>query len=1034
MRNRISALILGVVMLLGNATSIFAENGSTATERNPVMVFSSGCDRAYVNDDYVRIGYNALDRAFLSNGKTYIPLRFSIEKSGGEIKAEGKLVTLKNSKGNTYYITLDRKTLYKTKSEISNADFIIRNDSIYIVAEQMAYLSDTYVFYNESVVYFMNENEEPTENVMTHIEEKLFYERPSEEKIIEDLIKTNPNNEHPRLLCRKDDFDRIRENIKNDEMVRSWYKVQKTTADNALDRAPFCWELRDGLRLLMVAQDVTTRINALALVYQIEGDEKYAERAYLELKAICNYPNWVVTHYLDIGQMCQAAAIGYDWLYEWMTPEQRETIKNGLVRLGLKKLEISYKLFDTGVKISSSVNKAGSWTRVSTNWNPWINSGAIMLGLALGDEEPELAGYIVNRALSSLELALPEYAPDGAGTEGLSYGNAATGNVIRVIACMQSALGDDYGYFNVPGFPGFGYFVPYMSGTTGTFNYGDADRTFAYFTHAFFVAQKLGDPALGIKRIKDIQAKKTSGEFLDIIFYRPEFYKESADAELELSLDKYFRKVETGSMRSRWDDSEAIWLGFHGGDSSIGHAHLDSGSFVLDAMGLNWALDIGKEPLTYTGTGAQIGSDAYLLYRMSPQGHNTLQIGLNKERGQVLESFSPVTEFESKPSGSYAKIDITEAYSHVANSAVRGFALINNRDTVIIQDELELKNKEDIWWLMHTKADIEVSNDGKTAMLSQRGKRLRATLVEPANGTFYAMEAEPLPGTPTNSYQAVNTGIHKLALNVPDTQNTSIRVQFDTIYDDLDLSKEIFEYEPLEDWSVPDKEIKLPQLDAIYIDGKKLEGFRPDVNRYSLPLDIDAKEPPVITVDSQYKTVITQPDNTKYTMGRIVVYDNEDESIVNSYTVSMSVRAFKGLPLKGKKVNVSGVTASAEQVDSTYSNYAKNAVDGNKETRWSAEGKQWICLELERECKVNYVSMAFHAGDTRQNYFDIELSVDGESWTKVYTGETSGTTTDFETHPFTATSAKYVRINCNGHSQSDIGWNSVLEIVVTAEK
>lgn len=991
---------------------------------DPLLVVSSGCNRVYAGGTYAAI--DELDdtvRCYVSSGDTYVPLEFAVEATGGSVEKDGGTLKLTNNLGKVYYVTTDRKTVYQKKSVIQNAEIETSKGTVFMLAEQLAEILNTKVYYNESVAYFMQGSLAPTEETMERIEASLFFVRPTAEQVIADLKAANPDNDHPRLLARKEDFDRIRTTVQNDELVAGWYASIKKTAESSINQPPYRWELRDGLRLLYVSQDVTSRVRALALAWQIDRDPRYAERAYLELKAVCDYPNWVLTHWLDIGQMCQGVAIGYDWIHDWMNDEQRETIKNGIVRLGLKPFEERYNEFLRG-----EASETG-WLNVSTNWNPWCNSGSIMAALAVGVEAPEIAGFTIETALKSFEKSLDEYGPDGGGTEGLSYGNNTLSNVTYIIGCLDSSIGKDYGYFNKPGYPAFAYYLSYMNGPNTAFGYGENGGTSkVYLSSSFFVANKIGDYAIANMRLDDIAQKRTTSNFLDILYYRPELYGSESS---ELSLDRYFRKVETGTMRSSWDDPEAIWFGFHGGDSSVGHSQLDSGTFVLDAMGLNWALDLGTEQLTYTGTSEQMGGDPYLLYRMSAQGHNCLQINLNKERGQVLESVSEVTEFVSKPAGAYAIMDLTEAYSHVAANAKRGFALFEDRSVAVVQDEIELKEKSDVWWLMHTPALIEVSEDGKTAILTQKGKRLRASIIEPADGTFYAMKAEALPGTPSTPYETVNTGVQKLAMNVPETVKTNIMIQFDTIYVDSDLEKPLLDYVPLDEWAVADHEIIRPEIDNIYINGTPLADFESSLTRYKVSSFSAADEAPVVTADSKYNVDIVQPKNPTNSVAQITVTD--DNGNKNVYTITFNIEPFAGLPATGKAVTAVSAVASYEQVDSTNKNYAKNAIDGDLSTRWSADGRQWLLVELAELKKLTHISLAFYQGHTRQNYFNIEVSADGENWTTVFDGESTGTTSDYESYPITPTEAKYIRLNCRGHSQSTAGWNSLSEIVATAE-
>src|SRR5690554_352124 len=48
-------------------------------------------------------------------------------------------------------------------------------------------------------------------------------------------------------------------------------------------------------------------------------------------------------------------------------------------------------------------------------------------------------------------------------------------------------------------------------------------------------------------------------------------------------------------MRSSWTDPNAIFVGFKAGAANVNHAHMDVGSFVLDALGERWAMDFGAQ-------------------------------------------------------------------------------------------------------------------------------------------------------------------------------------------------------------------------------------------------------------------------------------------------------------------------------------------------------------------------------------------------------------------------------------------------------
>lgn len=129
-----------------------------------------------------------------------------------------------------------------------------------------------------------------------------------------------------------------------------------------------------------------------------------------------------------------------------------------------------------------------------------------------------------------------------------------------------------------------------------------------------------------------------------------------------------------------------------------------------------------------------------------------------------------------------------------------------------------------------------------------------------------------------------------------------------------------------------------------------------------------------------------------------------------------------------------GGTPTCEPViaSSDDGNVPANVLDGNLSTRWSANGNgQWIQFCLSSTSTVSGVQIAFYKGNERRGIFDILLSADAQTWTTVATGlQSSGTSLALESFPFTARSAKYVRIVGRGNTVNT--WNSYTEVKINA--
>lgn len=113
-------------------------------------------------------------------------------------------------------------------------------------------------------------------------------------------------------------------------------------------------------------------------------------------------------------------------------------------------------------------------------------------------------------------------------------------------------------------------------------------------------------------------------------------------------------------------------------------------------------------------------------------------------------------------------------------------------------------------------------------------------------------------------------------------------------------------------------------------------------------------------------------------------------------------------------------------------NVANNVLDGDYDTRWSASGDyQWLMADIGEGKEVESISISFYNGDQRKAIFDLEVSMDGETWTKVYqrndAGNSSGETTLLEHFDFDQPqAARYIRYL--GYGNTSNAWNSITEM------
>ncbi len=565
---------------------------------------------------------------------------------------------------------------------------------------------------------------------------------------------------HPRLLVEPDDFAALKRRIAETPRLAEWYADLQRQADETLKKPANTYRIPDGKRLLSTSRSVLGRVYECALMYRLEDDRRYFDRVWKELKAAAAFKDWNPSHFLDTGEMTHAFAIGYDWLYHDWSQEQRKTIREAIMRHGLT----------PGLKSYRGEERYGWFTRTVSNWNQVCNGGMTAGALAIADEEPELAAEIVHSALKSIPLAMREYAPDGAYHEGPGYWGYGTSYNVVMIALLESALGSNFGLPEFEGFSNTVRFPMQMTGPTGrVFNFADASagrpgRTFTML----WLANRFKHH--DVVRFAEPFVRPTA---LDLLWYNPQSRGGGSETP---DLATYWRSVEAVSLRTSWDDPNASWIAFKGDTPRVNHGQADLGTFVLEMLGERWAVDLGADNYNLPGY-FDSRTRRWHFYRNRAEGHNTLVIDPGAGPDQAINGRAKVIHFDSKAPTPVGSMDLTPAYAAHATRAHRAIALLNGA-LPAVQDEIELKKPSNVWWFMHTSANVSVNSNGRQATLAIGEKRIVAHLLEPNNATFTTMEATPLPSSPTVKGQRVNKGIKKLAVHLEDVKSTSILVVF----------------------------------------------------------------------------------------------------------------------------------------------------------------------------------------------------------------------------------------------------------------
>ncbi|WP_020575439.1 DUF7594 domain-containing protein [Actinopolymorpha alba] len=808
-------------------------------------------------------------------------------------------------------------------------------------------------------------------------------------------------SEHPRLMLH--DLATLKARATANDTLARWYAKVKADADAIVPLPVSKYVIPDGLRLLDTSREVVRRTYSLAVAFAVENDPAYSNRLWAELNAAAHFPDWnSQRHFLDTAEMTHAFAIGYDWLFHVWTDEQRAVLRQAMVEFGLK----------PGLRVYES---AFGWHTGTNNWNIVCNSGLSLGALALAQDEPTLCTQILDHALRSIPRAIAEYAPNGGYPEGLgSYWGYATKYLLPYLESLRTATGDDHGLSQSAGLAETGYFPIHLTGPAGeNFNYYDAGGGSPQPPEMFWLARTYATPVFGWWGVQGMDRNPVSWlqSPLSLLWYDADQVKSPLEADL--AFDGYFGRCEVATMRSGWENRTATFAGFKGGNNSTSHGDLDLGNFVFDALGLRWAIELGSDDYNMPGYFAGgPGGQRWTYYRKRAEGQNTLIVNPRKGDDQVVTATGTIISRASGPTAAYAIADLTEAHPALT-SWRRGVRQFDNRQQLLVQDELTAAEPAEVWWFMHTAATIAVAADGRSARLTRGGQQVLARITSPEGAVFYNAAAKPLWTSPDPDVQNDNLGIRKLAIRLTGVTNPRVAVQLTPVREGQEAPP-AEPVTPLSGWSVGPA--KVDALKSLSVDGKALEEFSSRTFVYDVLRPRGAKLPVVTaTPAGEGDRVMIHP--VRRLPGAATIDVTSPGKARARYQIFFRTEIGPGnFP--------STIIASADD-----GNVPENTMDGNPATRWSAEGDgQWIAYDLGADGPVSSVTIAWYQGDKRASRFDLEVAPAGGDWRQVFSGSSSGTRATPETYTFDEVSARYLRIV--GHGNTANAWNSIIEVTI----
>ena len=486
---------------------------------------------------------------------------------------------------------------------------------------------------------------------------------------------------------------------------------------------------------------------------------------------MADLPNWYPQHFLDTAEGALGMAVGLDWLHDALTSEEREHFEAAIIEKALR--------------ASFEDEEKKSWISGINNWTAVCHGGLVIGALVVAEREPALARRIVERALKNMPRYAQLYAPAGAYSEGPDYWAYGTTFYALMAEALRTTFGTTCGLERAPGFLQTADYTLQMTAPSGQlYNFADNGSGLGYEPIMFWFARKLRrDDLIQRERtnLSTLSAGIASGAPRDdasrmlplALLWRDATLTSAQAPKRPLTWWSEGGSQPQAVMRSAWDDPRATFVGIKAGKADDSHAHMDIGSFILEADGIRWAVDLGRESYPHARANGISNTDLFRttkdskrwsIFRCGPESHNLLRFDNAPQRVDATA--------EILPSENGFIVELTPVVADQVVHARRHFTL-HPDSSVTIRDEWKTGDKAtEVSWQWLTQATATTAPDGFVLKQAGESLHLRATASSPL--TFAIEDVSQ----PRNKFDSPNPSLSCLLirLNTPSRSAGSISV------------------------------------------------------------------------------------------------------------------------------------------------------------------------------------------------------------------------------------------------------------------
>ncbi len=850
---------------------------------------------------------------------------------------------------------------------------------------------------------------------------------------------------HSRLFVESNQWSALSQRVQSPEF-EELYAHAEDIVQKAMD-APLYVEATD------TSPDENQRyigdnLAAFSFMYKVTGEIKYLNAATQWAQVALDLSKFgAANNDLAAGHILFGMGLMYDWLYDDLDPALKQALYD--------------KMYEKAAYLNSVyVNSQKTWTWEYLQNHGWINlNGMMVAGLAMyGEDSAKDADILAwfQNARNFFAHTFTLYGPDGASQEGVGYWGYGVSSLLRYAELAETFFGIDA--FSSEWMENTGLYRLYASypeagwGLRQTsVNLGDAlGYDYKGPTHVLYhLAARYDQPVLaGLANSmldKGLTWDSTDSVWESLLYYDPAMVPQSPES---LPALHHFEDMGMVFARSGWEE-DASALYFRSGpflgkqataytqaypvhpDFGSAHLHPDANSFVL--FGNNEVL-IRDDGYAYKSTG---NHNTLLVNGAGQMGENSAWFNGSRDPN-LSYAFPEVSKVETTASYDYFVGASAAAYPSAAGLTRfnRHMLYLKQDDILIMVDDIAGKQGSNLELRLFPESQ-NVTPLGNGAMVRSGATNLYVDNLTPGESS---LSVENL-NVYTNIAGAVGQRKAVVTRKTGDSMLTATALSWsDAGIAPAKVSAQ--QYGRAFVFTANGKTYTLdpdtmqvtagistgvsgsPGLAGMLINGFPLQGITPGQFNYSFDLGqypLNVRKPNAVNV-------LAMPSGADMTLttqvpgqfpGEVTVrVSNGVQEAVYTVSVTASVYEIARLPLY-----------AVEDVNpENPGNLPSAALDNTDSTYWTKNGDGvYVDFDLGEARVISGFDMGLFRGAERVSYFHLEASSDGQTFSEIYRGESSGQTGEPEYYALPQkVTARYLRLVGHGNSAGHF-WFSVSE-------